>query len=140
MLQFTLKRLLMLIPVSLAISAVIFMLVHLVPGDPIDNIVRIGATPAEKAALVAKYGLDQPVWQQYLTWLGKVLRGDLGDAIILRRPVADLIALNLPHSLALGSLALIFSSIVGVASPLSAPARKASSSPFRSLSLRSSPV
>jgi ABC-type dipeptide/oligopeptide/nickel transport system permease component len=114
MLQFTLKRLLMLIPVFLAISLVIFMLVHLVPGDPIDNIVRIGATPAEKAALVAKYGLDQPVWQQYVNWFGKILRGDLGDAIILRRPVADLIALNLPHSLALGSLALVFSSIVGI--------------------------
>lgn len=114
MLQFTLKRLLMLIPVSLAISLVIFMLVHLVPGDPIDNIIRIGATPAEKAALVAKYGLDQPVWQQYVNWFGKILRGDLGDAIILRRPVADLIALNLPHSLALGSLALVFSSIVGI--------------------------
>jgi peptide/nickel transport system permease protein len=114
MLQFTLKRLLMLIPVFLAISLVIFMLVHLVPGDPIDNIVRIGATPAEKAALIAKYGLDQPVWQQYVNWFGKILRGDLGDAIILRRPVADLIALNLPHSLALGSLALVFSSIVGI--------------------------
>jgi ABC-type dipeptide/oligopeptide/nickel transport system permease component len=114
MLQFTLKRLLMLIPVFLAISLVIFMLVHLVPGDPIDNIIRIGATPAEKAALVAKYGLDQPVWQQYVNWFGKILRGDLGDAIILRRPVADLIALNLPHSLALGALALVFSSIVGI--------------------------
>lgn len=116
MLLFTFKRLLLLIPVFLTISVVIFMLVHLVPGDPIDNIVRIGATPAEKAALVARYGLDQPLWQQYANWFGKMLQGDLGDAIILRRPVADLIALNLPHSLALGSLALVFSTVVGITS------------------------
>jgi peptide/nickel transport system permease protein len=114
MLLFTIKRLLLLIPVFLAISVVIFMLVHLVPGDPIDNIIRIGATPAEKAAMVARLGLDQPLWWQYTTWLGKLFQGDLGDAIILRRPVADLIALNLPHSLALGSLALLFYTVVGI--------------------------
>jgi len=114
MLLFSIRRLLMLIPVFFAVSVVIFMLVQLVPGDPIDNIIRIGATPAEKAAMVARYGLDQPLWRQYLTWLGKLSQGDLGDAIILRRPVADLIALNLPHSLALGSLALVFSTVVGI--------------------------
>jgi peptide/nickel transport system permease protein len=114
MLLFTIKRLLLLIPVFLAISVVIFLLVHLVPGDPIDNVIRIGATPAERAALVARYGLDQPLWAQYATWFGKMVQGDLGDAIILRRPVADLIAMNLPHSLALGSLALVFSTVVGI--------------------------
>lgn len=115
MLLFTIKRLLLLIPVFLAISAVIFALVHLVPGDPIDNLLRVGATAEERAALIARLGLDQPLWQQYLAWFGKLLQGDLGDAMILRRPVADLIALNLPHSLALGSLALIFSTVVGIA-------------------------
>ena len=114
MLLFTIKRLLLLIPVFLAISAVIFALVHLVPGDPIDNLLRVGATPEERAALIARLGLDQPLWQQYLAWFGKMLQGDLGDAMILRRPVADLIALNLPHSLALGSLALLFSTVVGI--------------------------
>jgi peptide/nickel transport system permease protein len=115
MLLFTVKRLLQLIPVFMAISVMIFMLVHLVPGDPIDSILRVGATPAERAALVARYGLDQPILTQYFTWFGKMVQGDLGDAIILRRPVADLIALNLPHSLALGSLALVFSTVVGIA-------------------------
>lgn len=114
MLLFTVKRLLLLIPVFLAISVVIFMLVQLVPGDPIDNILRVGASAAEREALVARYGLDQPLWAQYVNWFGKMLQGDLGDAIILRRPVADLIALNLPHSLALGSLALVFSTVAGI--------------------------
>ncbi len=115
MISFFLKRLLLLIPVFLAVSVVIFMIVHLVPGDPIDNLVQINSSPEQKAALAARYGLDKPLYQQYAIWLGKALTGDLGDAIILRRPVSDLIAQNLPHSLSLGALALLFSTVVGIA-------------------------
>lgn len=111
---FFIKRLLLLIPVFLAVSVVIFMIVHLVPGDPIDNIVQVSSTPEQKAALVAKYGLDRPLYEQYGIWLYNAAQGDLGDAIVLRRPVAELIAQNLPYSLALGSLALLFSTLVGI--------------------------
>lgn len=114
MTSFFIKRFLLLIPVFLAISMVIFAIVHLVPGDPIDNLLSVNSSPAQKAELVARYGLDKPLWQQYAIWLGKAVQGDLGDAIVLRRPVADLIAMNLPHSLALGGLALIFSTLVGI--------------------------
>jgi ABC-type dipeptide/oligopeptide/nickel transport system permease component len=61
-----------------------------------------------------RYGLDRPLPVQYGIWLGKVLQGDLGTAIVARRPVADLIAQALPHSLRLGGLALLFSTVVGV--------------------------
>lgn len=114
MLNFVLKRLLLLVPVSLAVSVVIFMIIHLVPGDPIDNLIQVGSSPEQQAELVAKYGLDRPLVVQYLTWAGNVLSGDLGTAIILRQPVSALIAQNLPHSLMLGSLALLFSTIVGI--------------------------
>ncbi|WP_299682342.1 ABC transporter permease [uncultured Roseobacter sp.] len=114
MISFFIKRLLLLIPVFLAVSLLIFMIVHLVPGDPIDNLVQNNSSPEQKAALAAKYGLDKPLYQQYAIWLGNALTGDLGDAIILRRPVADLIAQNLPHSLSLGALALLFSTVVGI--------------------------
>lgn len=114
MIGFFIKRLLLLIPVFLVVSMIIFMIIHLVPGNPIDNIVQINSTPEQKAALAARYGLDKPIYTQYAIWFANVMRGDLGDAIILRRPVADLIALNLPHSLALGSLALLFSTLVGI--------------------------
>lgn len=114
MLNFVLKRLLLLVPVSLAVSVVIFMIIHLVPGDPIDNLVQVGSSPEQQAELVAKYGLDKPLIVQYLTWAKNVLSGDLGTAIILRQPVSALIAQNLPHSLMLGSLALLFSTIVGI--------------------------
>jgi ABC-type dipeptide/oligopeptide/nickel transport system permease component len=115
MIMFLVKRVLLLIPVFLAVSLIIFMIVRFVPGDPIDNLIQIGSTEEQKAALIASYGLDKPLPVQYGIWFLKMLQGDLGEAMILRRPVADLIAQNLPHSLILGSLALLFSTLVGVA-------------------------
>ncbi len=115
MLTFLIKRLLLLVPVFLAVSMVIFMIVRLVPGDPIDNMVQIGSTPEQKAALTAKLGLDRSLPVQYGVWLGNMVRGDLGEAIILQRPVTALIVESLPYSLALGGLAFAFSTVVGVA-------------------------
>lgn len=114
LLRYIFFRALMLIPVSISISVVIFMIVHLLPGDPIDNLIRVGSTPADRIALIAKYGLDQPLFIQYFRWVGAMFQGDFGNAIVLRRPVADLIAQNLPYSLTLGGLAFAFSSIVGI--------------------------
>jgi len=114
LLRYIFLRALMLIPVSISISVVIFMIVHLLPGDPIDNLIRVGSSPADRAALVVKYGLDQPLTVQYFRWIGAMFQGDFGEAIVLRRPVADLIAQNLPYSLRLGGMAFLFSSIVGI--------------------------
>ncbi len=114
MLNYAVRRLLLLIPVFFAISAVVFLIIHLVPGDPVDNLARIGSTPEQKQAIAARYGLDRPLLEQYFIWLGQLLRGDLGTAIVLRRPVADLIAQNLPYSLALGGFALLFSTFFGI--------------------------
>ena len=68
MLNYLIRRLLLLIPVFLAVSVVIFTIIHLVPGDPIDNMVQIGSSPEQKAALIARYGLDQPLLLQYGVW------------------------------------------------------------------------
>jgi ABC-type dipeptide/oligopeptide/nickel transport system permease component len=114
MIGFLIKRLLSLIPVFLAVSLVIFMIVHLVPGDPIENLLQIGSSPEQREIIAASYGLDKPLILQYLIWLQKAFSGDLGEAIILRQPVASLIAQNLPHSLILGVSALTFSTLVGV--------------------------
>lgn len=114
MLVYLTRRLLLLLPVFLAVSMVVFMIIHLVPGDPIDNMVQIGASPQQRAILVARYGLDQPLLVQYGVWLRNMLGGDMGDAIVMRQPVIDLIAENLPHSLRLGGLAFLFSTIVGI--------------------------
>jgi ABC-type dipeptide/oligopeptide/nickel transport system permease component len=108
------RRLTMLLPVFLAMSAIVFLIVHLVPGDPIDHMLQIGASAERRNELAAKFGLDRPLVVQYALWLKAALTGDLGEAIILKQPVLDLILANLPHSLALGLCALIFSTVVGV--------------------------
>lgn len=124
MLSYTIRRLLLLIPVFLVVSIVIFLIIHLVPGDPIDNLVRIGSTPEQKVEITARYGLDRPLYEQYLIWLGQLAQGDLGTAIVMRRPVADLIAQNIPYSLTLGGLALLFSTVLGIAAGVVAAMNK----------------
>lgn len=124
MLSYTIRRLLLLIPVFLVVSIVIFLIIHLVPGDPIDNLVRVGSTPEQKAEISARYGLDRPLVEQYLIWLSQLAQGDLGTAIVMRRPVADLIAQNLPYSLTLGGLALLFSTVLGIAAGVIAAMNK----------------
>ncbi|PWE54943.1 glutathione ABC transporter permease GsiC [Metarhizobium album] len=114
MLAYAIRRILMLVPVFLAVSVIIFLILHLLPGDPIDNLLKVGAPVEQRTEMMARYGLDRPLPVQYAIWLGKLLTGDLGTAIVARRPVADLIGQALPHSLALGGLALLFSSVVGI--------------------------
>lgn len=115
MLAFTFRRLLALIPVFLAVSLIIFLILHLIPGDPVDNLLKIGASASQRAEIEARYGLDKPLPVQYLVWLGNLVQGDMGTAIVGRRPVAAIVAQALPHSLLLGGCALLFSSVMGIA-------------------------
>ncbi|WP_237154748.1 ABC transporter permease [Oryzibacter oryziterrae] len=114
MFTYVLKRLLTLVPVFLAVSFVIFMILHLIPGNPVDNLLRVGSSPDMRAEIEAKYGLDRPLLVQYVIWLFHVLQGDLGTAIVARRPVATIIGGALPYSLQLGGAALLFSSTLGI--------------------------
>ncbi|MCA0277369.1 MAG: ABC transporter permease [Proteobacteria bacterium] len=115
MIGFTLRRLLLLLPVFFVVSLVVFFIIHLVPGDPIDNLMRAGSSPEQRLQIAAKYGLDRSLVEQYLTWMGRLLTGDLGTSIIQGRPVSALIAYNLPYSLQLGGAALLFSTLTGIA-------------------------
>lgn len=124
MLGYALRRVLLLIPVFFAVSAIVFLIIHLVPGDPLDSLARIGSSPEQKQVIAARYGLDRPLLEQYFIWLSQLVQGDLGTAIVLRRPVADLIAQNLPYSLALGAWALMFSSVFGILAGLLAAIHK----------------
>ncbi|RYH12480.1 MAG: ABC transporter permease, partial [Alphaproteobacteria bacterium] len=114
MLAYAIRRIFMLVPVFLAVSVIIFLILHFIPGDPIDNLLKVGSSPDQRAEMMTRYGLDRPLPVQYGIWLGKVLTGDLGTAIVARRPVADQVGQALPHSLLLGGLALLFSTVVGV--------------------------
>jgi peptide/nickel transport system permease protein len=114
MTSFILKRLLAVIPVFFVVSITVFLVIHLVPGDPIDNLMRAGSSPALREQIAAKYGLDKGLFEQYVIWMGRVLTLDFGTSIIQSRPVSALIAQNLPDSLILGGFAFLFSTLAGI--------------------------
>ena len=80
------RRLLSVIPVMAVVAVFVFLLLHLAPGDPAAIMAGDNATPENIAAIRTKLGLDQPMWWQFLVWIGTLLRGDLGLLDVLGRP------------------------------------------------------
>ena len=110
------RRLIFAIPLLLVISALAFVLVHVAPGGPFDR-ERAPASPEIERHLQAKYHLNEPVWKQYLRYLGGLAHGDFGPSLKYRdHTVNDIIAQGLPVSMTLGSLAFCFS--LGIGLPL----------------------
>jgi peptide/nickel transport system permease protein len=98
---YLLRRLLLAVPSLLGISAVLFVVLALAPGDPFADLALNPSVPAEvKAALRAKFGLDDPIWQRYFRWLWAMLQGDWGFAFISRVNVDTLIWQRVPTTLA----------------------------------------
>lgn len=116
MMSFLARRLLFMIPVALLVSFVTFMLIHLIPGDPARVLLGESATPQTVAALRHQLGLDQPLFTQYIIWLGQALHGNLGESIQLQQPVTQAILQRLPVTAELGIISLIVS--VALAIPL----------------------
>jgi len=112
--RYILRRSLLLIPIFLLISIVIFSLIHIVPGNPIDNLLGPGMTLEHQRRLTEKYYLDKPIHIQYFIWFKNFLHGDLGRSIIEKRPVSELLMHHLPYSLNLGLSAIVLSFIFGV--------------------------
>ena len=116
------RRLLHVLPVVIGITLASFVLIHLVPGDPIR--IMLGAkAPAERVAEVKhELGIDRPLPQQYLSFVGGAVHGDLGESIILRRPVSGVVGERLGPSLFLLGyatlIAVVFAVPLGIASAL----------------------
>ena len=102
----TLTRLALTLPVVWLVVSLVFLLIHLVPGDPILQILGEGASPADMTALRHQYLLDLPLHQQYLRYWNGVVHGDLGSSIRLHDSVAHLIAARYPYTIALTLTAL----------------------------------
>src|ERR1700758_5127522 len=102
-----LTRLVLTIPVVWLVVSLVFLLIHLVPGDPILQMLGDGATPADIDTLRHQYRLDETLWQQYVHYWAGVFHGDLGSSIRLRDSVAHLIAARYPYTLALTIAALV---------------------------------
>lgn len=108
------RRFLLTIPAMLAMSVIVFFIIRLVPGDPVLVILGLRATPATIAALRGQLHLDDPIVVQYVRWLGKVLRGDLGVDIRTHELIRDQLMTRLPVTLELAVLAMIMSALIGI--------------------------
>ena len=105
------------------IASLVFLLLRLAPGDPIDALLGTRAPEAARAALRAQIGLDQPLLEQYGRFLRQLLQGDLGTSLTNQKPVAEVIGQSLPASLELGGTALLIAAAVGLAVGFSGIAR-----------------
>jgi len=112
--MYFLRRLAYMIPLLLVISAATFALVHLAPGGPFDK-EHAPASPQIKHNLEAKYHLDEPIWKQYLRYIGNLAHGDFGPSLKYRdHSVTDIVRQGLPVSMLLGCLAFGFAMGVGL--------------------------
>jgi peptide/nickel transport system permease protein len=115
MLTFILRRLLQAIPVIIGVSVLTFILMILVPGDPVQKLLGQRASPETVAELRTRLGLNDPPVGQYLKMMGNIVTGDLGRSIITREPVVREFANRLPVTLKLALLSVVFASLIGIA-------------------------
>ena len=101
MLRYTATRLLYMLPVIWLVVSIVFLLIHLVPGDPIQQMLGEGATSADLQAARHAYGLDVPIGQQYVNYWRGVLHGNFGLSLRFNRNVASVIAERYPFTLQL---------------------------------------
>jgi len=109
------RRLLLLVPVLAGVSIIIFMVLHLSPGDPVDIMLGSQATAEDRARLRTQLGLDQPLPVQYVRWVGHVVRGDLGRSLWMKRAVLDEVLGRFKATLLLTGTALLLSTVAGLA-------------------------
>lgn len=113
MASFIIRRLFQAVIVLLVMSVLVFSGVYLI-GNPVDVLIAPDATQAMREAVIRQYGLDLPLWQQYLHFLQNLLSGDLGRSFVYNMPVGQLILQRLPATLELTLVAVFFATAVGV--------------------------
>lgn len=114
MLAYAIKRIFVLIPTLLAASLLVFVFIHLIPGDPAAVLLGDTATPEEVAQLTREMGLDRPLYTQFFLWLGNFLQGDLGTSIFFQEPVLSVIADGAETSILLAVMTMFWIVIFGV--------------------------
>lgn len=114
--DYVIRRIIIIVPTFFLITVIIFVLVHLAPGDPTNVMMgpHGGLSKELREAIRIEFGLDQPLFTQYFIWLGKLFRGDLGYSYLTYQPVLDMISLRIPLTLELMLTAEIISIVVAV--------------------------
>jgi ABC-type dipeptide/oligopeptide/nickel transport system permease component len=113
--RYALRRLALLVPILLGVATITFLLMYVVPGDPVRAIAGERYDEATIAAMRGELGLDRPLLVQYVDFLGRVARFDLGRSFVTRRPVADAIRERFPRTALLAGSAMLIAVIGGVA-------------------------
>ncbi len=121
---YVIRRLLGIVPVLILVAMGSFLLVHLVPGDPAMVMLGNDATPQQIQALRTQMGLDRSLPEQFVLWVGQVLRGNLGESFFLGRPVTQALIERLPATLQLALLSLLFSLLIGIPAGIWAAVRQ----------------
>lgn len=114
MAQFIARRLISLIPVMLGVSIVVFALIRMIPGDPVIVMLGERARPADIERVREEMGFNRPVYVQYLEWMGRVVRGDLGTSIINRTAVMDELKYRLSATVEMILVGMIIGLIIGI--------------------------
>lgn len=114
MFQFTVRRIIWVIPTMLAVATIVFLVMRVAAGDPAIAILGEYASAESIAALRAKLGLDQPLWSQYISYISDLLHGHLGHSLINHKPVASYIASLLPRTAELAVAGMAIGVIIGV--------------------------
>lgn len=115
MLKLAARRIALSVPIMAVVATLTFFLVQLVPGDPAAFLLGTGSTAEQIAQLHRQLGLDRPVFIQFVSWFGDVLRGDLGTSLVTNQTVVATLAQALPVTVSIAVLATLFTLVVGVA-------------------------
>jgi ABC-type dipeptide/oligopeptide/nickel transport system permease component len=121
--RFLVRRLLLTIPVLLGVATLVFSLIHLVPGDPVQAMLGESASPADIADLRSRLGLDRPLYVQYGSFLRGAVTGDLGASLRTGQPVTSAIAERLPATFELAAAAMIAAVVIALPLGVVAAAR-----------------
>jgi ABC-type dipeptide/oligopeptide/nickel transport system permease component len=111
--RFLARRLLALVPVLVGVSIVVFLILHLVPGDPAEVIAGTGTTGEGIEAIRHQLGLDRPLAEQYVTWAGRLLRGNLGQSLVTQQAVLPQLLYRFGNTLKLAVGGMAFALLVG---------------------------
>jgi len=112
--EYVIRRVLATVPVMLVVSVIVFLLIHLAPGDPVLLIVGDFATPEQIAQTRAALGLDQPLWHQFVVWVGNVVRGDFGVSLFNQMPVSQLLGQRIGATLSIAFFTILVAVMLSI--------------------------
>jgi peptide/nickel transport system permease protein len=139
LLRYIIQRIWQLIPVLILVSMAVFLIVRIIPGDPV--LVMMGIDADERArisdeqyrSLQRQLGFDRPIYQQYFNWVGRVVRGDMGQSLRSRRPVLEVIFERYPATIYLAAIALLTGLIIAIPAGVIAAIRQNTSADYAAM-------